>query len=616
MQGGMALITQPTVRLADVVQGRNPRTYFDPREMEELVTSVRAAGVVQPVVLRAVAGGKYEIVAGERRVRAARTVYGDEGEIPARIVDASDEEVAVMALVENTERAAMSATEEAEAAHAIVVKCKGNKQEAASQLGWSASKLAKRLALLNLTKAVRAALTERTIQLGHAELLAAVPQEKQDAALAKIVEHSVTVPQLRAQVAQMAHDLSQACFDKAECANCAYNSAQQQALFAEAVDAGYCTNVPCFTAKTEAHLDGLVRDLEDEVPRVIVIRPDTTEQPIRLCAGGAQGVGDEQLVACKGCANFGAAVSALPGSVGVVEREQCFDAVCHVTKVAAHAAAQQGSLVDADAAPGKGGKGAAKGTAKGKAPANASKGGSKGSAAPAVKVAGAIGTKLKEYRVAKWREVAARECFSQPHRALVLLIAAGVTHQARHVDSTKLREVVTKLSGATGFSATGGMADAARALEAATDESLLRCLHGMAASLFKEIEERQVVASLAFLDADLRRHWKLCAEYLDLLTKSEIEALAAEVGLAQAMGEAALKKALAGKKAEAIQALLAVEGFDYGNAIPSAMDYRRLPDASRLVLPVATDAAGNAGSNAEDDDSAAEESVEEEAEVE
>jgi hypothetical protein len=88
--------------------GRNPRGYFDPSEMTELEESVKSKGVLQAILVRPRDAGRFEIVAGERRWRAAKKVFGDEYEIPALVRDLDDGEADEAALIENIQRANMS----------------------------------------------------------------------------------------------------------------------------------------------------------------------------------------------------------------------------------------------------------------------------------------------------------------------------------------------------------------------------------------------------------------------------------------------------------------------------------------------------------------------------
>ena len=220
-----------SIPLSLIVRGRNPRQYFDPVEMAELEASIKAQGVLQPILVRPITDGKLEIVAGERRWRAATSV--GLADIPAMVREMTDAQVDEAALTENHERAAMSPTEEAEAAARILGNCAGNREEAAKRLGWSPATLKQRLALMNCSDSVRKALNERKISLGHAELLAAVTREKQDDVLGKLLGAPAmpTVPQLKSMLEQIAQNLDVAIFNKDQCVNCPHNSGTQQALF-------------------------------------------------------------------------------------------------------------------------------------------------------------------------------------------------------------------------------------------------------------------------------------------------------------------------------------------------------------------------------------------------
>lgn len=125
----------------------------------------------------------------------------------------------------------------------------------------------------------------------------------------------------------------------------------------------------------------------------------------------------------------------------------------------------------------------------------------------------------------------------------------------------------------------------------------------MAASAFKDIEERRLREGMAVLGVRVQDYWKLNAEYLGLLTKSEIEALAAEIGLKDVMGEEGLKKALALKKDQAVAALLGVEGFAYEGVVPKAMRYEQEGGMSEESLTDADASAVHAGDAGEEEGS-------------
>ena len=240
-----------TLPLSKIVKGDNPRRYFDRAKHEELVASIRRRGVLQPILLRP-KEGFFAIVAGERRYRASLEVYGLEGEIPVVIRDMTDQEALEAAIAENHDRDNASETEQADAAVRVLAACQGDRAEAAKRLGWSRTMFDRRLALAELSEPVKTALDERRIKVGHAELLAAVPKDKQDKALETILTAQLDVAKTQELLKRVTQDLASACFDKSECTRCPYNSATQRALFETHVDDGYCTNAGCFQLKTEA----------------------------------------------------------------------------------------------------------------------------------------------------------------------------------------------------------------------------------------------------------------------------------------------------------------------------------------------------------------------------
>ncbi|KQN09845.1 chromosome partitioning protein ParB [Sphingobium sp. Leaf26] len=243
-----------TMSLARIRQGDNPRRYFDQKTHDELVASIRLRGIIQPLLIRPVpdAEGEYSIVAGGRRHKAAAEALGHDADVPVLIREMTDQEALEAAIDENDNREDASETEQADAAVRVLAACQGDRAEAARRLAWSPSKLDRRLALANLAEAVKVALDERRIKVGHAELLAAVPGDKQATALETILINSLSVAKTRELLMRVTQSLAGAQFDKAECTTCPFNSASQRALFATHVDDGYCTNPGCFQLKTEA----------------------------------------------------------------------------------------------------------------------------------------------------------------------------------------------------------------------------------------------------------------------------------------------------------------------------------------------------------------------------
>jgi len=540
------------VPLAQIIPGNNPRTYFDPQKMGELVKSIRERGVIQPIRLRPV-GEKFAIVAGERRVRAALAAFGPSGKIPSIIKELTDDEAEEDALVENTHRDDMSVTEEARAAGKVLARCKGDRDEVARALAWPLQKLARRLALLELTDEVMTALDERKISTGHAELLASVTKERQNSTLAKIIELNLSVQFCRDNLLRKATKFEGAIFDTAGCASCRFNSETQASLFSEHIDQGYCTNGECFEKKTGEKLEGLKAELSEEFPTVRIIMPGDNASFTALEAEGNLGVGNEQYTACKSCGNFGATISSLIANLGTVTKSVCFNPSCHQKKVAERIKVEKGPDDPATAKPGE--TKAAGSTTK---PAADMK--------PSKPSASEVSAKVKEYRRTVWNGVAKREFAQQPDKARAFIFSLGASGDLHHVDRSKLREMFQKIAEAP---YPDSQADALVAVAGLSPEKLDKLASAMAVASVNKLTETQVTTALRFLDANFAAYWRINAEYLNLLTKSEIESVAAEVGLDVAMGEG-FKKTLNGKKDEMIKSLLATS-FGWNGAVPKMM---------------------------------------------
>lgn len=526
--------------LSAIKPGNNPRGYFDPVEMAELEESIRQNGVEQPILVRPLGENTYEIVAGERRWRASKAVFGENGTIPVFIREMTDEKAETAALIENTVRAAMSPTEEAEAAYKEVKKCNGDLIEAATRLGWKPERLQRRLALMEAVPAVRKALTERKIDLGHAELLAAAPKDKQEKVLEKVIAGNVTVSVLKQQLGSISHNLEAAIFDKTDCGNCPSNSSRQAQMFSEALAVGFCTSPECFNSKTAAQVEAIAAQQREDYPRVEIIKVGSVLEVIPVVADGRIGVGEEQFSACRGCGNYGATVSALPGDEGRIETGVCLDSSCNTSKVAAHLKTLKPEATKPDGA---------KQTGKVKAAANPN----------------ATPTKVKEYRVKVWKNALKAEIGKDAVRAAAALIAIALSSNARCISSSRI-------SVEDGLKGIGRIGEMFSLIASKPRAELSGLLAKLPVAAVDELAERDVCNLLAAMDSVLSEHWTISADYLSLLTKSEIEAAAEEIGLKAAMGES-FKKALSGKKDEVIAALLKCDGFAYNGAIPAAMRY-------------------------------------------
>ncbi|MBR5542815.1 MAG: ParB/RepB/Spo0J family partition protein [Oscillospiraceae bacterium] len=182
------------IKIADIDPNENqPRKLFFEDSLTELSESIRVHGILQPLALRPKAGGRYEIIAGERRFRAAKRAGLTE--VPAVIVDADDRTVSELALVENLQRENLNPVEEAEGIKSLISDYGLTQEEAAERLGKSRSTLANALRLLALSEEALALLREGRIERGHAKVILALPKEKQTEIANIVAEKGLNVRQ-------------------------------------------------------------------------------------------------------------------------------------------------------------------------------------------------------------------------------------------------------------------------------------------------------------------------------------------------------------------------------------------------------------------------------------
>ena len=179
-----------------------PRKDMHPEGLEELASSIKAQGIMQPIVVRAIApntaNSKYEIIAGERRWRAAQ--MAGLHEVPAIIRDVADEAAIAMALIENIQRENLNPMEEAVALHRLQVEFELTQQQVADAVGKSRVTVTNLLRLMNLNEDVRTLLEHGDIEMGHARALLGLQGEHQSEAARQVVAKAFTVRQTEALV--------------------------------------------------------------------------------------------------------------------------------------------------------------------------------------------------------------------------------------------------------------------------------------------------------------------------------------------------------------------------------------------------------------------------------
>ncbi len=170
-----------------------PRIDMDPEALEELASSIRAHGIMQPIVVRSVGIDRYEIIAGERRWRAAQLAQLDS--VPALIKEVPDEAAIAMALIENIQREDLNAIEEAFALQRLQSEFELTQQEVAHAVGKSRSAIANLLRLLQLSEPVRLMLERGDLEMGHARSLLTLEGELQLQLAREVVAKGLSVRQ-------------------------------------------------------------------------------------------------------------------------------------------------------------------------------------------------------------------------------------------------------------------------------------------------------------------------------------------------------------------------------------------------------------------------------------
>lgn len=178
-----------------------PRRDMQPEALEDLAASIRQQGIMQPVVVRPLAAGEYEIIAGERRWRAAQ-IAGLEF-IPALIRDVEDRDVVALALIENLQREDLNPLEEALALQRLQKEFELTQQEVADAVGKSRSSITNLLRLLNLHKDVRRLLEHGDLEMGHARALLSLDEKRQLEAARQVVAKGMSVRQTEALVRKL-----------------------------------------------------------------------------------------------------------------------------------------------------------------------------------------------------------------------------------------------------------------------------------------------------------------------------------------------------------------------------------------------------------------------------
>ncbi|MDP4089457.1 MAG: nucleoid occlusion protein [Bacillota bacterium] len=162
-----------------------PRKHFDDDAIEELAQSIKAYGIIQPLSVRKMGPNSFELVAGERRLRAAKKIGLNT--VPAIIIDITDKESAAIALLENLQREDLNYIEEAEAYHNLIKEHSYTQEQLAETIGKKQSTIANKLRLLKLSPEVRKTLLDNKLTERHARALLKISDENKQVKLLKVI---------------------------------------------------------------------------------------------------------------------------------------------------------------------------------------------------------------------------------------------------------------------------------------------------------------------------------------------------------------------------------------------------------------------------------------------
>ena len=178
-----------------------PRKLFDEAALAELADSIREHGIIQPLTVRKLSSGYYQIIAGERRWRAAR--LAGLSEVPAVVIDADDKKAAELALVENLQREDLNPMEEAAGFQSLIQTYHMTQEEAAQRVGKSRSAVSNAMRLLGLQPSIKNLVEEGTLSAGHARTLLPLPPALQEKAAQTIIQGQLSVRQTEALVKRL-----------------------------------------------------------------------------------------------------------------------------------------------------------------------------------------------------------------------------------------------------------------------------------------------------------------------------------------------------------------------------------------------------------------------------
>jgi len=250
----------------------NPRSDFG--NIDELAASVREKGIIEPLVVKKLDDESYELIAGERRLRAAKAV-GLES-VPVSIREGDDTDIEEVKLIENIHRKDFNPIEEGKAFSSYIVSTKASIETLSDKIAKTKLYIEKRLTLLKLPEDIQKSITDGKISMGHGLVIARLNTKTEQKKLLKTIisdKLSVNHAEREIQYLDSTVSLSDAIFDKSECTGCQHNGGEQSMLFDTGSEIkGICLSKKCFHQKTLQHIKAETKKLKDKGINVLTMK--------------------------------------------------------------------------------------------------------------------------------------------------------------------------------------------------------------------------------------------------------------------------------------------------------------------------------------------------------
>lgn len=556
------LVHLSPIELKDMKLGGNTRRKASRKNWSEFVQSIRDQGVLQSVVARLMPDNTFELLAGYGRRDAALEIGLEE--IPVLIRVCNDDEALRINWTENSERTEFSFTDQVMWSVRYTSLHQGDVESAAQRLGWSVSKLRERLSLAPCSEEVLDALDDGLITVKHALILSAFEHRVQNNTLAKVISEKWSVNELKQRADRVQIPLSKAIFSKTDCGTCIHNTELQAGLFGMP-DSALCSKASCYHGKTQEALEVKKEAALERFGKVIWLSQSLPEHRNTVTSAV---VGQTQFdTGCQGCSDRVAVMDDAPhGNPGAIMESQCTNSACFNECVGAYdkfvlAQKQQASApVAAEVSE--------RAESQDNAPANDNVVAMDKTSAPAKAPEAKTGSVSQALLDSHWVE---------------LRNAAGEFIDTKSDGKFGLVMQLVGLLEISKFKPVRDLPKTIPVLMAKPEAEL----HAMIATVLEFIAKKAgsicgfdankvmtatAVASDGGADA-LVKAWVPTAEVLKKYTTAGIEQIVKLSGLIEhldAKEAGSGKKLTAGKKADAIEAILAVKDFDWSHFAPPA----------------------------------------------